>query len=59
MVDPESVHQVYLYRTVEGKESETGAMYARYEDMVIFRKELVDGTAAMLGVDIRDRFGGG
>jgi hypothetical protein len=28
-------------------------------DMVVFRKELVDGTAAMLGVDITDRFGRG
>jgi predicted permease len=33
MIDPESVHQVYLYRTVRGKESETGGQYARYADI--------------------------
>ena len=34
MVDPASVHQVYLYRTVRGKESEAGGRYARYADCV-------------------------
>src|SRR4029078_12403603 len=30
MVDPASVHQVYMYRTVRGVERETGGQYARY-----------------------------
>ena len=33
MVDPATVHRVYLYRTVRGKESETGGIYARYADI--------------------------
>ena len=33
MVDPASVSRVYLYRTSEGKESQTGGQYARYADL--------------------------
>src|SRR6266516_3765174 len=33
MVDPASVHRVYLYKMREGKESETGGQYARYADL--------------------------
>ena len=33
MVDPATVHRVYLYRSVRGKESETGGIYARYTDV--------------------------
>jgi putative ABC transport system permease protein len=33
MIDPASVHRVYLYRTTRGKESETGGQYARYADL--------------------------
>jgi predicted permease len=34
MVDPASVSRVYLYRTSEGKEGQTGGQYARYADLV-------------------------
>jgi len=35
MVDPSSVHRVYLYRrTREGEETQTGPQYARYRDIV-------------------------
>jgi putative ABC transport system permease protein len=35
MVDPSSVHRVYLYRrTLEGEETQTGPQYARYRDIV-------------------------
>jgi putative ABC transport system permease protein len=33
MVDPATVHRVYLYRSVRGQESETGGIYARYTDV--------------------------
>ncbi|HEX8692962.1 MAG TPA: ADOP family duplicated permease [Longimicrobium sp.] len=33
MVDPASVHRVYRYRTMEGRESLTGGQYARYVDL--------------------------
>ncbi|MFL5580323.1 MAG: ADOP family duplicated permease [Gemmatimonadaceae bacterium] len=33
MIDPASVHRVYLYRSVRGQESETGGIYARYLDL--------------------------
>jgi predicted permease len=33
MIDPATVHQVYLYRTVRGVERETGGQYARYADL--------------------------
>ncbi len=33
MVDPSTVHQVYMYRTSQGKESGTGGQYARYADL--------------------------
>ena len=33
MVDASTVHQVYMYRTSEGKESGTGGQYPRYADM--------------------------
>ena len=33
MLDPETVHRVYLYRSVRGRESETGGIYARYIDL--------------------------
>jgi putative ABC transport system permease protein len=32
--DPDSVHRVYLFRTVRGVESQTGGQYARYADFV-------------------------
>jgi putative ABC transport system permease protein len=34
MVDPATVHRVYLYRTTRGEERETGGIYARYNDVV-------------------------
>ncbi len=34
MVDPATVHRVYLYRTTRGQERETGGIYARYNDLV-------------------------
>jgi putative ABC transport system permease protein len=33
MIDPATVHRVYLYRTSNGQESETGGIYARYVDV--------------------------
>ena len=37
MVDPASVHRVYLYRTnLQGEETQTGGQYARYRDLVRF-----------------------
>jgi putative ABC transport system permease protein len=33
IVDPATVHRVYLYRTSRGVESETGGIYARYIDL--------------------------
>jgi predicted permease len=33
MIEPASVHRVYLYRTTRGKERETGGQYARYADL--------------------------
>jgi predicted permease len=33
MIDPETVHRVYLYRTTRGQERETGGIYARYADL--------------------------
>ncbi|MFN2564173.1 MAG: ADOP family duplicated permease [Gemmatimonadaceae bacterium] len=33
MIDPASVHRVYLYRTSRGEERETGGIYARYVDL--------------------------
>jgi predicted permease len=33
MIDPATVHRVYLYRTSRGVESETGGIYARYLDL--------------------------
>jgi putative ABC transport system permease protein len=33
MVDPATVHRVYLYRMVRGVENETGGIYARYRDV--------------------------
>ena len=33
MIDPATVHRVYLYRTSNGQESETGGIYARYADL--------------------------
>src|SRR4029079_885374 len=33
MLDPETVHRVYLYRSARGRESETGGIYARYIDL--------------------------
>jgi len=33
MIDPETVHRVYLYKMTRGKESETGGIYARYIDL--------------------------
>ncbi len=34
MLDPATVHRVYLYRTTRGEERETGGIYARYNDVV-------------------------
>jgi predicted permease len=34
MIHPETVHQVYLYKTVDGVERETGGRYATYTDIV-------------------------
>jgi putative ABC transport system permease protein len=33
MLDPASVHRVYMYRTVRGVERQTGPQYARYADL--------------------------
>jgi predicted permease len=33
MIDPATVHRVYLYRTVRGVEAERGGIYARYLDL--------------------------
>jgi len=33
MIDPETVHQVYLYRTSQGVENETGGQYVRNADI--------------------------
>ena len=33
MVDPATVHRVYLYRSTQGQERETGGVYARYADL--------------------------
>jgi hypothetical protein len=53
-----SARKIAAAREALGAPTATAAIETAL-DMVIFRKELVDGTAAMLGVDIRDRFGGG
>ena len=62
MIDPSSVHRVYLYRTSRGVEAQRGGIYARYRDIATFstrmsqvatfvRKSLAIGT----GQDTRVR----
>jgi putative ABC transport system permease protein len=36
MIDPSSVHRVYLYRTSRGVEAERGGIYARYLDIASY-----------------------
>ncbi len=36
MIDPSSVHRVYMYRTSRGVEEERGGQYARYRDMATY-----------------------
>jgi hypothetical protein len=36
MIDPSTVHRVYLYRTSRGVEAERGGQYARYKDLAAY-----------------------
>jgi len=38
MIDPSSVHRVYLYRTSRGIEQERGGQYARYADLAKYSR---------------------
>jgi predicted permease len=40
MIDPSSVHRVYLYRTSRGVEAERGGQYARYRDIASFSTQM-------------------
>jgi putative ABC transport system permease protein len=46
MIDPASVHRVYLYRTTRGVERQTGGQYARYADIARW-STVVSRTAAV------------
>jgi putative ABC transport system permease protein len=45
MIDPSSVHRVYLCRSSRGVESETGGQYARYRDLATYSTELSEVAA--------------
>jgi predicted permease len=45
MRDPDSVHRVYLYRTVRGVESRTGGQYARHADLARWTTSFSDVAA--------------
>jgi hypothetical protein len=53
-----SARKIAAAREALGSPTATAAIETAL-DMVVFRRELVDGTAAMLGIDIADRFGRG
>ena len=38
MIDPATVQRVYLYRSMEGEERETGGIYARYIDLATWSR---------------------
>jgi len=40
MIDPSSVHRVYLYRTSRGVEDERGGQYARYRDLAAYSRQV-------------------
>src|SRR5690242_774257 len=40
MIDPSSVHRVYLYRTSRGVEDQRGGQYARYRDLAAFSRQV-------------------
>jgi len=49
MVDPSTVHRVYLYRTTEeGNESQTGGQYARYRDLAKYSTAFSQSAAFSL-----------
>src|SRR5262249_55834798 len=48
MLDPGTVHRVYLYRSSRGKESETGGIYARYTDLVKWSKSFSQSAGVSL-----------
>jgi putative ABC transport system permease protein len=45
MIDPSSVHRVYLYRSSRGVESETGGQYARYRDLATYATQVTQIAA--------------
>jgi predicted permease len=45
MRDPDSVHRVYLYRTVRGVEGQTGGQYARHADLARWTSSFSDVAA--------------
>ena len=45
LIDPGSVHRVYLYRTSEGVERPTGGQYARYADLARWTSSLSQTAA--------------
>jgi predicted permease len=47
MIDPGSVHQIHLYSTRRGKESETGGIYARYADIARWSTATVTQTTGV------------
>ena len=44
MIDPSSVHRLYLYRTSRGVEQERGGQYARYRDLATYSTKLSVAT---------------
>src|SRR5215831_18676963 len=44
MIDPSSVHRVYLYRTSRGVEAERGGQYARYKDLETYSTQVSVAT---------------
>src|SRR5205085_9220677 len=45
MIDPSSVHRVYLYRSSRGVESETGGQYARFRDLAMYATQVTQVAA--------------
>jgi hypothetical protein len=45
LIDPASAHRVYLYRTSNGTEGETGGQYRRYTDLVTWTSSLSQAAA--------------
>ena len=55
MLDPESVHRVYLYRTVRGRKARPAGMYARYADLARWSTSFSADSRACTLQDARRR----